>query len=79
MASRLRGSEPLRVATRALGPVIEIQLDVPAEMHFDRAEVQRALLLSRAMVEPLGARLALDQAGPALLHIKLAWPAESGS
>ncbi len=67
-----------RVRTCRGEGVVEVLLEFPARLDFTRPEVQRTLLLSRALVEPLGARLAFRQAHGPALHIKLAWPAETG-
>lgn len=46
-------------------------------LDFMRPEVQRALLLTRAIVEPLGGRLALGQADDGRQRIKLCLPADT--
>lgn len=79
MAALPRGTAPVRTGTSFGDGFIHVAIDFPAHLDFTRAEVQRVLLLCRAMVEPLGARLALDQARPAQLHIKLCWPVDPGS
>lgn len=71
-------------AQRCAGPVtlrscrtdaaVEVQLAFPVALDFTQPEVQRQLLLSRAMVEPLRGRLAFDQDPMPMLRIKLAWP-----
>ena len=68
----------VRVLTRHAGAAAEVLLEFPARLDFGRAEVQRSLLLSRAIIEPLGARLAFRQEHGPRLQIKLAWPAGSG-
>jgi signal transduction histidine kinase len=63
--------------TTSRGPLsVDVLLEFPVRLDFTRAEVQRVLLLSRAMIEPLGARLAFGQDSGPLLRIKLAWPAD---
>jgi hypothetical protein len=57
---------------------VQVQFEFPAQLDFTSADVQRVLLLSRAMIEPLGARLAFGQDSGPLLRIKLAWPADPG-
>jgi two-component system, NtrC family, sensor kinase len=69
---------PVRVLTRRVRSAVEACLEFPVRLDFSRADVQRVLLLSRAMIEPLGARLAFGQDADPLLRIKLAWPAEPG-
>ena len=66
----------VRVTTSRAPLSVEVLLEFPVRLDFTRAEVQRVLLLSRAMIEPLGARLAFGQDGGPLLRIKLAWPAD---
>jgi two-component system, NtrC family, sensor kinase len=56
-----------------------VRLDFPPVLDFTRGEVQRTLLLARAIVEPLRGRLAFGQAGDQGLRIKLALPADGGS
>ncbi|MBP6541342.1 MAG: HAMP domain-containing protein [Piscinibacter sp.] len=67
----------VRVATSRAPLGVEVLLEFPVRLDFTRADVQRVLLLSRAMIEPLGARLAFGQDSGPLLRIKLAWPADS--
>lgn len=76
MALPTAGAGAVRVLTRHGAQAAEVQLEFPAQLDFTRAEVQRVLLLSRAMIEPLGARLAFGQDLGPVLRIKLAWPAE---
>ncbi|QTN23825.1 HAMP domain-containing protein [Rhizobacter sp. AJA081-3] len=66
----------VRVTTSRAPLGVEVLLEFPVRLDFTRADVQRALLLSRAMIEPLGARLAFGQDSGPLLRIKLAWPAD---
>lgn len=77
-ATRAAAGSVVYVRTRHSGAVAEVLLDFPGHLDFGRAEVQRALLLSRAIIEPLGARLAFRQEHGPRLQIKLAWPAASG-
>ena len=73
------GSARVHVLTRPLGGSAEIHLAFPVLPDFTHADVQRTLLLSRSMIEPLRGRLAFDQEAGPLLRIKLTWPAEPGS
>jgi len=57
---------------------VEVRLDFPPVLDFSRGEVQRTLLLARAIVEPLRGRLAFGQAEGQGLRIKLALPADGG-
>ena len=66
----------VRVTTSRAPLGVEVLLEFPVRLDFTRAEVQRVLLLSRAMIEPLGARLAFGQDSGPVLRIKLAWPAD---
>lgn len=66
----------VRVSTSRAPLGVEVLLEFPVHLDFTRAEVQRVLLLSRAMIEPLGARLAFGQDSGPVLRIKLAWPAD---
>ena len=69
----------VRVSTRGADKRVEVELEFPVMLDFSRPEVQRVLLLSRAMIESLRGRLALGQDDAPLLRIKLAWPADPGS
>jgi hypothetical protein len=51
-----------------------IGLCLPPVLDFSRPEVQRSLLLCRAVVEPLGGRLAFGQAGSDRLRMTLTLP-----
>lgn len=77
-ATRAAAGGEVRVCTQRSGAKVEVLLEFPARLDFGRAEVQRTLLLSRAVIEPLGARLAFHQEHGPRLQIKLAWPAGSG-
>jgi two-component system, NtrC family, sensor kinase len=68
----------LVVATVPGGREISIELRMPPALDFQRAEVQRALLLCRAIIEPLRGRLAFGQGLGEQLTFKLTLPAESG-
>lgn len=77
-ATRAAAGAAVQVRTQRAGAAVEVLLEFPARLDFGRAEVQRTLLLSRAIIEPLGARLAFRQEHGPCLQIKLAWPAGSG-
>jgi two-component system, NtrC family, sensor kinase len=65
---------PVIVATQVQGNCVEIQLVFPLRLDFARAEVQRALLLVRAIIEPMHVRLEVHQDAPELHNVKLLWP-----
>ncbi len=66
------------LSTAAEDGFVEVRLDFPPVLDFTRGEVQRAMLLARAIVEPLRCRLAFGQAGGQGLRVKLALPADFG-
>lgn len=72
------GHAKVQVSTQYADGWIEIALAIPVPLAFTRPEVQRLLLLVRAMVEPLSARLELDQETGTGQRIKLRWPIHSG-
>jgi hypothetical protein len=47
-------------------------------LDFTRPELQRALLICRALIEPQGGSLAFGQDDAGLLRLKLSLPAEPG-
>lgn len=69
----------LRLTTTAAGHSIEVELTLPAVLDFNRPEVQRALLISRALIEPQGGRLAFGQDDGSLLRLRLMLPADPGA
>jgi len=71
-------SKTLRLQTQCVDGQIEMQLLFPPVLDFDRPEVQRVLLLSRAIIEPLGGKLAFGQTAGPLQRIKLTLVAETG-
>ena len=73
-----RESAWLRLSTRAAAGRIEVQLEAAARLDANRAEVQRALVLGRAILEPLGGQIALSQGEGDQVRIKVGWPAEPG-
>lgn len=58
---------------------VSVQWFFAPVLDFSRGEVQRSLLLCRAVVEPLRGRLAFGQVEGPLQRIKLSLPAEPGS
>jgi K+-sensing histidine kinase KdpD len=51
---------------------------MPAVLDFKRPELQRALLICRALIEPQGGSLAFGQEDTGLLRFQLTLPAEPG-
>ncbi len=68
----------LQVATAAGQRQITLQISFPPLLDSSRPEVQRALLICRAIIEPQGGQLALGQGEGPLLRFKLTLPAEPG-
>jgi two-component system NtrC family sensor kinase len=64
------------VETRAQATSVNVRMLLPPVIDFSRPQVQRALLMCRATVEPLRGRLAFGQAGDALMRIQLSLPIE---
>jgi two-component system, NtrC family, sensor kinase len=71
-------TEPATVGTSRAGDRVEISLGFPTHVDYSREEVQRCLLLSRAVIEPLRGQLALAQDEAPRLHIKLTLPVDGG-
>lgn len=67
----------VQVQTGREGASLQVVLQFPPVLDFGRPEVQRTLLLSRAIIEPLHGRLAFGQTLPPGLRITLALPAPS--
>lgn len=67
----------LQLSTRRSDGEAVIEIAFPRVLDFSRREVQRSLLLSRAIVEPLRGRLAFGQVGEAALRIQLTLPVET--
>lgn len=67
-----------RVESARNGDTVELSLVFPPVLDFGRAEVQRSLLLARAVAEPLGGRLAIGQEDGRCMRIKLALPVDGG-
>ncbi len=74
IAARPGTPAQVRLATSLGEGVAELRLDFPPVLDFGRGEVQRTLLLCRAVVEPLRGRLAIAQDDPACQRIKLSLP-----
>lgn len=58
---------------------VETRLDFPAQLDFTRDEVQRSVVLGRAALAPLTAKLAFGQAAQGGSHIKLLLPMDSNA
>jgi signal transduction histidine kinase len=71
-----RPERPLTVllVTKAEPEGVAVQIFSPPALDFNRSDVQRSLLLSRAIVEPLRGRLAFGQVDPTLQRIQLQLP-----
>ena len=78
MVAAARAPAWVKIATVARGQGAELQLLFPLVLDFGRSDVQRRLLLSRAIVEPLGAQLAFGQVDGPLLRITLTLPPDGG-
>jgi two-component system, NtrC family, sensor kinase len=78
MAALPRSESLVRVLTRSRGAAVDMHLAFPVRLDLTDAEVQRVLLLSRAMIEPLGGRFALGQEAGPVLSVTLSWSVESG-
>jgi two-component system, NtrC family, sensor kinase len=80
-ALALRPEVPAKLclATLTEGDGVAVQLRFPPVLDFTRGEVQRSLLLCRAIVEPLRGRLAFGQVEGPLQRIQLLLPAVPGS
>lgn len=78
MVAAARTPAWVKIATVARGQGAELQLLFPPVLDFARSDVQRRLLLSRAIVEPLGAQLAFGQVEGPLLRMTLTLPPDGG-
>lgn len=78
MVAARRSPAWLRIGTASRGGLVEVSLLFPPVLDFTRPEVQRSLLLSRAIIEPLKARLAFGQVDGPLLRITLSLPSDGG-
>jgi two-component system, NtrC family, sensor kinase len=70
-----RAYEPVLVQSRGEGGGVEVVLAFPVRLDFERPQVQRSLLLARAVIEPMRGRLAFGQEDEPLMKIKLSLPA----
>lgn len=61
---------------RADPDTVQVRLLFQGQPDYSREDVQRRLLLARALLTPLGAGLALGQADPARTHVTLLLPAK---
>jgi two-component system, NtrC family, sensor kinase len=75
------GGPPAKVhiATTHDAQWVDVCLQLPPVLDATQREVQRSLLLSRAIVEPLGGRLAFGQRDVPGVRIKLSLPADAGA
>ncbi|OYU73935.1 MAG: hypothetical protein CFE45_36010, partial [Burkholderiales bacterium PBB5] len=78
MAGAAQAPAWVQLATAPLGEGAEVSLRFPPVLDFSRGDVQRSLLLCRAIVEPLGARLAFGQVEGPYLRITLTLPSDRG-
>ncbi len=78
LAARPEAATQLRLITLPERDGVAVQMLFPPVLDFTRGEVQRSLLLCRAIVEPLRGRLAFGQAEGPLQRIKLHLPADPG-
>mgnify|MGYP001202727348 CR=1 FL=1 len=79
MATAGRADARVVVRTGVEGGRFEVTMTFPAPIDFNRAEVQRSLLLSRAIVEPMRGQLAFGQEDGPASRIKLSLPADVGA
>lgn len=77
-AARAEPEVEIRIITAPEQDGVSVQILFPPVLDFTRGEVQRSLLLSRAIVEPLRGRLAFGQVDGPLQRIKLLLPADPG-
>jgi hypothetical protein len=78
LAARALAAEPVQLRTRAAADGLLLEIEFPPVLDFTRGEVQRSLLLSRAIVEPLRGRLAFGQVDGPRQRIQLSLPANPG-
>lgn len=77
LVARSGAPEPVQLATQAQGNGLLVQVLFPPVLDFNRGEVQRSLLLSRAIVEPLRGRLAFGQVDGPRQRIQWSLPADA--
>jgi C4-dicarboxylate-specific signal transduction histidine kinase len=68
----------VELATAAAPGEITLCVSLPPVLDFTQPALQRALLISRALIEPQGGQLAFGQDQAGLLRVKLSLPAEAG-
>jgi two-component system, NtrC family, sensor kinase len=73
------GALAVRIETLRENDSVAVRMLLAPALDFTRGEVQRGLLLARAIIEPLHGRLALGQVEDGRQRIKLTLPAEPGS
>jgi signal transduction histidine kinase len=78
MVARRWSPADVRVATLQVAGRVEVHLEFPPVLDFHQRETQRALLLSRAIVEPLRGQLAFDQVPGPHWRIRLTLPVDIG-
>ncbi len=78
MAVRRWTPADVRIATLQVADRVEIHIEFPPVIDFQLRDTQRALLLSRAIVEPLCGQLAFDQAPGPRWRIRLSLPVDFG-
>jgi signal transduction histidine kinase len=78
LAARPELPAQLRLITLPERDGVAVQMLFPPVLDFTRGEVQRSLLLCRAIVEPLRGQLAFGQVDGPLQRIKLHLPADPG-
>ena len=79
LADRGEPAARLQLCTQRVPAAVQVQLLFGPALDFTRGEVQRSLLLCRAILEPLGGWLAFGQVEGPLQRIQLTLPAEPGS
>ncbi len=71
------GRAQVQVSTVYATDWVEIGLAIPVVLDLTRPGIRRTLLLVRAIIEPLHARIELDQDASGAQRIRLTWPAGS--
>ncbi len=81
LGSDAMGGAPgaVQVTTTHGRGTIEIVFAFPARLDTEAPDAHRAMLLGRALLEPLGGRLAIHQEGGPSLQLKLRWPADTAT
>lgn len=78
VSEREAGAVTITVECAPADGGVRLALLFPPALDFTRGDVQRGLLLARAIVEPLGARLAFGQVEGPRQRIQLQLPADTG-